>query len=88
MCPNREPPSERHDLARSCAVIQTCDAQTEEEQFEYEKMHFLAVMPEKVLVALPNAELPELITMVTDGILKASDLSNDEAQVGILMPLS
>jgi len=51
-------------------------------------MHFLAVMPEKVLVALPNAELPELITMVTDGILKASDLSNDEAQVVILMPLS
>ena len=51
-------------------------------------MHFLAVIPEKVLVALPNAELPELITMVTDGILKASDLSNDEAQVVILMPLS
>lgn len=55
--------------------------QTEEEEFEFEKSHFLAVMPEKVLVPLPNAEVPELISMVVDGILKASDLSNDEAQV-------
>ncbi len=43
--------------------------------------HFLAVYPEKVLVALPNAELPDLISMAVDAILKASDLSADEAQV-------
>ena len=54
---------------------------TGEEKFDYEKTHFLAVMPDKVLIPLPKQELPELISMVVDGILKASDLSEDEAQV-------
>lgn len=43
--------------------------------------NYLAVLPSKVIVPLPNAELPELVEMVVDGILKASDFSADEAQV-------
>jgi len=54
---------------------------TGEEKFDYEKTNFLAVMPDKILVPLPQQELPELITMVVDGIMKASDLSEEEAQV-------
>lgn len=43
--------------------------------------NYLAVYPGKVLVALPNTELPELVGMVVDGVLKSSDFSADEAQV-------
>ena len=54
---------------------------TGEEKFDYEKTNFLALMPDKVLIPLPQQDLPELISMVVDGIMKASDLSEDEAQV-------
>lgn len=54
---------------------------TGEEKFEYEKSSFLALMPDKIRIPLPQQELPELISMVVDGIMKASDLSEDEAQV-------
>lgn len=37
-----------------------------------------------LLVSLPNEDLPSMIGMVVDGILNASDLSNDEAQVSAL----
>ena len=55
--------------------------QVEEELFDYEKTHFLAVMPARVLVALPNSELPDLIDLSVQAILKASDLSESDAQV-------
>uniref|UniRef100_A0A7S0NC19 Ubiquitin carboxyl-terminal hydrolase n=1 Tax=Hanusia phi TaxID=3032 RepID=A0A7S0NC19_9CRYP len=55
--------------------------QVDEELFDYEKSNFLALLPDRVLIPLPNQELPELISMVIDGILKASDLTEDEAQV-------
>jgi hypothetical protein len=45
------------------------------------QINYLAVFPSKVLVALPNTELPELVGMVVDGVLKSSDFSADEAQV-------
>jgi len=80
--PKAVDPSKKSDEAPTKLAIGVEGGfQTEEEEFEFEKSHFLAVMPEKVLVPLPNAEVPELISMVVDGILKASDLSNDEAQV-------
>jgi ubiquitin carboxyl-terminal hydrolase 5/13 len=55
--------------------------QVEDEPFEFEKTHFLAIMPSRVLVALPNAELPDLIDLSVQAIFKASDLSESDAQV-------
>ena len=37
--------------------------QVDDEKFEYEKFNFLAVMPEKLLIPLPQPEVPERIQM-------------------------
>jgi ubiquitin carboxyl-terminal hydrolase 5/13 len=55
--------------------------QVEEESFDYEKKNFLAIMPSHILIELPNTDLPDLIDLSVQGILKASDLSENEAQV-------
>jgi hypothetical protein len=55
--------------------------QVEEEPFEFEKTHFLAIMPSRVLIALPNVDLPDLIDLSVQAIFKASDLSESDAQV-------
>jgi hypothetical protein len=55
--------------------------QVEDEPFEFEKTHFLAIMPSRVLIPFPNAELPDLIDLSIQAIFKASDLSESDAQV-------
>lgn len=57
--------------------------QVEEESFEYEKTHYLAVLPSRVLISLPNVDLPDIIDLSVQAILKASDLSENEAQVNL-----
>ena len=75
-----KPAAEKEEITKlAIGVVGVFD--TGEEKFEYDKKSFLALMPDKVLVPLPQQELPELISMVVDGIMKASDLSEDEAQV-------
>jgi ubiquitin carboxyl-terminal hydrolase 5/13 len=75
-----KPPAEKEDVTKLAIGVEG-GFDTGEEKHEYEKTNFLALMPDKILIPLPQQELPELITMVVDGIMKASDLSEDEAQV-------
>ena len=79
--PKPEKPEEEKADPTKLAIGVEGGFDTGEEKFEYEKSSFLALMPDKILVPLPQQELPELISMVVDGIMKASDLSEDEAQV-------
>ena len=79
--PKPDKPEAEKEAVTKLAIGVEGGFDTGEEKFEYEKTNFLALMPDKILIPLPQQELPELISMVVEGIMKASDLSEDEAQV-------